>query len=162
MKWGQRCAKTAKKCYPARKLLKIDFGIGFSRLARRTFRCQRRFRLACFAILNLGNSNGDFGTGSSQILNIHFSMKLLYHFLAKVDRRCEVETEMRKNRKKVLPGAKIIKNRFWGWVFAYGSSHFSMSATISAGLFRNCEFEDFEWRFRLKLVTILNLSSDFA
>ena len=48
-------AKTAKKVYPARKLLNIDFGVGFSRMARRNFRLQRRFRLYLFAIVNLSS-----------------------------------------------------------------------------------------------------------
>ena len=138
-------AKTAKKVYPARKILNIDFGVGFSRMARRNFRLQRRFRLYLFAIVNLSS---DFAWDSLQKIKYWLFDETFFGFFTgsrppMQSRGGDVESKRSscKNREKGLPGAKNIKHRFWGWVFAYGSSQFSIGAAISTVPLRNFEFE---------------------
>ena len=151
----QKSAKTVKKCYRARKILKIDFGIGFSRMARRTFRCQRRFRLDCFAIFAIVNLSNDFAWQASKTGNIEFSMKVFFDLSAKVDRRCIVEAAMRRNRqksaktrKKCYPARKILKIDF--------GIGFSRMARHTFRCKRRFRFDCFA------IFAIVNLSSDFA
>ena len=101
----------------------------------------------------MSNRSCDFDWQSSQTLIIDFSPKLFSHFSAETRRRCKVEARFAQKREKVLVSAKIIANRFWGWVLAYGSWEFEIKVTVSFEALRNVESE---LRFRLTLVANSN------
>ena len=101
----------------------------------------------------MSNRSGDFDWHSSQTLIIDFSTNFFLRFSAETCRRCKVEASFAQKREKVLVSAKIIANRFRGWVLAYGSCKFGIKVTVSLEALQNVKSE---WRFRLTLVANSN------